>query len=145
MKKRSFLLIFPVLAILLGLIPQSVVMNFADYDAETGNVNIIKKYFSYFDMTPFGYGDIFPLICAVLICIILLLALIYMFTGRYALLNIMSATCIAAAIVSVLPVLLKSYTLIGLGITLLLVIEIMFITAMKKNESKEKENRNENI
>ena len=145
MKKRSFLLIFPVIAILLGLLPQSVVMNFADYDAETGNVNIIKKYFSYFDMTPFGYGDFFPLMTAILTCAVTLLALIYMFTGRYALLNIMIGTCIAAAIVSVLPVLLKSYTLIGLGITLLLVIEIMFITAMKKNESKEKENRNENI
>lgn len=139
MKKRLFLLIFPAIAILLELLPQSVVMNFADFDAETGNINVIKNYYSYFDMMPFGYGDFFPLICAVLTCVILLLAVVYAFTGKYVILNIMSGVSIAAVIVSVLPILFRSYTLIGIGITLVLAAEIVFTSAMKRNERTEKE------
>ena len=116
---------------------QSVVMNFADYDAETGNVNIIRKYYSYFDMLPFGYGNFFPMICAVLTCVLLLLSVIYLFTGKYMILNIMMGTGIAALIISLLPIIFKSYTLIGLGITLLLAAELIFVGAMKKNERTE--------
>ncbi len=139
MNKRSFLLIFPVIAILLELLPQSVVMNFADYDAETGTVSVIKNYYSYFDTLPFGYGDFFPLICAALTCIILLLAVIYTFTGKFTLLNVIFGLSIAAVIVSVLPILFKSYTIIGIGISLMLAAEIVFTSAMKKNERTEKE------
>ena len=112
-------------------------MNFADYDAETGNVNIIRKYYSYFDMLPFGYGNFFPMICAVLTCVLLLLSVIYLFTGKYMILNIMMGTGIAALIISLLPIIFKSYTLIGLGITLLLAAELIFVGAMKKNERTE--------
>lgn len=74
-KIRNVLLtLLPLAALILELLPNGVVLRFANPEGEPW-VNT----YSHFDMIPFGYANFGPLIAAVLTCVLLLLSVIYSF------------------------------------------------------------------
>ena len=76
MKKRLFYLICPVITLILEILPFGAVCIFAASPTDK-----IKKTFSYFDLTPFGYANFSPLLTAIITCFIFILLVIYCVKG----------------------------------------------------------------
>ena len=71
MKKKIILLCFIIAALVLEALPNGVVIYFANPEGDP-----YRETYSYFSLTPYGYANIFPLITAVLTCVLLLLLII---------------------------------------------------------------------
>jgi len=93
--KKLMLLLLPLAALILEVLPNGVVLRFANPEGEPW----VRTY-SHFDMTPFGYANFGPLIAAVLTCVLLVLALIYFFKPRKglktAIMNVSGFATVAA-------------------------------------------------
>lgn len=93
--KKFLLIVLPLAALILELLPNGVVLRFANPEGDPW----VRTY-SYFDMTPFGYANFGPLIAAVLTCVLLLLVVIYFFKQRKglntAIMNVSSFAAVAA-------------------------------------------------
>ena len=76
MKKRLLYLLLPIITLILEILPYGAVCNFANPEGKHW-----RRTFSYFDLIPFGYANITPLLTAAVTCIILILLLVYLFTG----------------------------------------------------------------
>lgn len=117
MRKRLLLMFLPLAALILEILPNGVVLRFANPDGEPW----IRKY-SYFSLTPFGYANFGPFIAAILTCVLLVLAFIYLFKPckglNIAILNISGFATVA----SLLPLMFgfDYITVIGVIITALL-------------------------
>lgn len=115
--KKLPLLIFPIAALILELLPNGVVLRFANPDGEPW-----RRTYSYFSMMPFGYANFGPLITAILTCVLLVLVAIYLFKPskgvNTAILNV-SGFATAA---SLMPLMFgfNYITTIGVIITILL-------------------------
>ena len=68
MKKKIILLCILIAALVLEALPNGVVIYFANPEGDP-----FRETYSYFSLTPYGYANIFPLITAVMTCILLLL------------------------------------------------------------------------
>lgn len=71
MKKKIILLCILIAALVLEALPNGVVIYFANPEGDP-----YRETYSYFSLTPYGYANIFPLITAVMTCILLLLLII---------------------------------------------------------------------
>lgn len=121
MKRTCFILIFPIIAIILEILPCGAVLVFAPSPTER-----VRETFSYFNLTPFGYANFAPFITALLTCIILLLALISIKLEKMR--KAVFWLSLAAAIISLLPLVFGKdyYSVVGGIITITLVIESVF-------------------
>lgn len=71
MKKKIILLCILIAALVLEALPNGVVIYFANPEGDP-----YRATYSYFSLTPYGYANIFPLITAVMTCVLLLLLII---------------------------------------------------------------------
>ena len=71
MKKKIILLCILIAALVLEALPSGVVIYFANPEGDP-----YRETYSYFSLTPYGYANIFPLITAVMTCVLLLLLII---------------------------------------------------------------------
>lgn len=71
MKKKIILLCILIAALVLEALPSGVVICFANPEGDP-----YRETYSYFSLTPYGYANIFPLITAVMTCVLLLLLII---------------------------------------------------------------------
>ena len=67
MKKKIILLCILIAALVLEALPNGVVIYFANPEGDP-----FRETYSYFSLTPYGYANIFPLITAVMTCVLLL-------------------------------------------------------------------------
>lgn len=118
MKRTCFILIFPIIAIILEILPCGAVLVFAPSPTER-----VRETFSYFNLTPFGYANFAPFITALLTCIILLLALISIKLEKMR--KAVFWLSLATAIISLLPLVfgIDYYSVVGGIITITLAIE----------------------
>ena len=72
MRKRILMIALPLAALILEMLPYGAVCIFALDKGQR-----LRQTFSYFDLTPFGYANFGPFITALLTCILLGLAVIY--------------------------------------------------------------------
>ena len=70
-KKKLIALCILLCTIVLEILPYGAVCNFGNPDGEPS-----RETYSYFSLTPYGYANIFPLITAVMTCVLLLLLII---------------------------------------------------------------------
>ena len=133
MKKRSLLLIAPVIALILECLPYGVVLNFAAGEYGTERIRVT---YSYFALTPFGYAVFGPLPAAVLTCVVVILTLIYVFKPSTGLESTAGVLSIVAAVLSVSPIMfgLEFITVIGVIVTLLLTAEGVLFLLPRKNK-----------
>lgn len=124
MKKRVRYLIFPLITLLLELLPYGAVCVFAPSPTER-----IRETFSYFDLTPFGYANFFPFITAMLTCVIFLLLAVYCFRGTVGTANKAKHLLLGTVIVSLGSLLfgISYYSPVGGLITLSLTAELLFL------------------
>lgn len=124
MKKRFLLLIFPVVTLILELIPASAVLRFANPEGQPW----VRTY-SYFDLTPFGYANFGPFITAVLTCILIVLLVIYAIKGNRKILNAAKMVLWITIASSLSPMLLGSgfYSILGGFISLSLITALVAV------------------
>lgn len=128
MKKKMILVALLIAAIIFEALPYGAVLTFADPVAS------ITRYYSYFDLTPYGYANFGPFLTAVLTVILLILSLIHFFLPKKGLLTaIRSLSCIAV-LTSIMPLMfgLQYFTVIALIITLLLLSKILVSIFVKE-------------
>ena len=124
MKKYRFLtLIFPVIAVILEILPFGAVLNFANPEGEP-----IRRLFSYFDLTPFGNANFAPFLCAILTSALLILCIIYALTGRDVMLKHISILSLCTTVISLCPILygIRYYSVLGAFISLTLTLQALF-------------------
>lgn len=123
MKKFLYLLL-PIVTLILEILPYGAVCNFGNPEGEPW-----RKTFSYFDLTPFGYANVFPLITAILTCIILSMLIAYCLTNKRKLAKIIRVLLCVCSVISLCPVLfgVRYFSVTGLLITLSLIAELIII------------------
>lgn len=116
--KRIALLVLPLTTLILELLPNGVVLRFANPDGDPW----VRTY-CHFDLTPFGYANFGPLIAAVLTCVLLLLVMIYLFKPRKGLNTALMNVSGFAAVAAFGPLIFGTeyLTVIGIVVGLLLV------------------------
>ena len=132
MKKNKILaLIFPVLALILELLPNGVTMRFG---APPGEPPLITKT-SYFDLLPMGYANFGPLVTAILTIVLLITLLLCMVKSYTKLWNTGKIISLIAAIISLIPILFSSYTIIGGAISVCLFAEFIYLGLKKPTDT----------
>ena len=115
--KKSLFVVLPLATLILELLPNGVVLNFANPEGEPW-----RRTYSYFSLTPFGYANVGPFITATLTCILLVLVVIYLFKPRNGLNTAILNVSGFATAASLMPLMFgfDYITVIGVIITLLL-------------------------
>ncbi len=105
------------LTLILELLPFGVLMRFANPEGEPH-----RSLHSYFSLLPYGYGNVGPLITAVLSCLLILLCVIGLWKGGRGLNTAIAVIAALATVLSCGPLMfgLQNFTLVGGGITLCL-------------------------
>ncbi len=124
MKKRLLLLIFPVVTLILELLPVSAVLRFANPEGEPW----VRK-FSYFDLTPFGYANFGPFLTAILTCVLIVLLVIYAIKGNRKILAAAKIVLWITVVASLSPLFLGVgyYSLVGGFISLSLITALVAV------------------
>jgi len=107
-------------ALVLEASPWGAVCNFARPPEEGG---ALRMTYSYFDLLPFGYANVGPLMTALLTCALAVVVLVGAFvSGSKGVCRWMSGLSLGGLITSVMPLMfgVSYYSLTGLAITLLL-------------------------
>ncbi len=128
MKKDKYMLMgIPLIAVILEALPFGAVLNFGT-QADDGTISYVRETFSYFDLTPFGYANFGPFLTAILSCVLLIVGIIYCKTGSVKCKGAIKALSIAAAVTSILPLMLgrEYYSIIGITITAAMLFEIFY-------------------
>ena len=118
MRKRALSLFFPIVALILELLPYGAVCLFGNPEGEPQ-----RKTFSYFDFIPFGYANVTPFFTAVTTCLVLVLLGIFLLSGSLRIATLAKVfLCIAVAF-SLCPLLfgIHHYSFVGALITLSLI------------------------
>ena len=115
--KKSLFVVLPLVTLILELLPNGVVLNFANPEGEPW-----RRTYSYFSLTPFGYANVGPFITAILTCILLVLVAVYLLKPRNGLNTAILNVSGLATAASLMPLMFgfDYITVIGVIITLLL-------------------------
>ena len=118
MKKKFLCLLFPIIALILKILPYGAVCTFAISPTET-----VRETFSYVELVPFGYANFAPFVTAIITCIITLLLVIYCFTGNEQLVRMVKSILCVGVIISFGPLLfgIAFFSVVGLLISLSLI------------------------
>ena len=120
MKKYSFLIcIFPFIAFILEMLPYGAVLNFA-----TEGDGVIRRTFSYFDMTVFGYANFGPILTAVFSVGALALCVIACIKHKRSLYKVCVMLLAIAFVLSLCPFMLgiRYFSVVGLLISISLAV-----------------------
>ncbi len=79
--RKLWFILLPVAAVLLELLPYGAVLNFG-VQAEDGSIETVRRTYSYFSLTPFGYALFGPLLTAILSCLLLAVGMLYLWAGK---------------------------------------------------------------
>ncbi|MEG1996240.1 MAG: hypothetical protein RR036_01880 [Oscillospiraceae bacterium] len=133
MKKLKILNFITLLFIIvLEILPWGAVCNFKAGPSSAASE--VRKTFSYFDLTPFGYANVGPFLTAILSCIIALLLVVALFiTIKKPYINAIFTLSVAALITSIAPMFygLHFYSITGMIISLLILVSIVLCILMK--------------
>ena len=115
-KKKWLLLALPLAALVLEALPFGAVLNFASPEEPMS----VRKTFSYFSLTPFGYANFGPFLTALLTVALTAAVLIWLLRGKGR--TAVRALSVATLVTSLLPLLLgiSYYSVIGGCISALL-------------------------
>lgn len=132
MKKRILIIIMPLVALILEILPYGAVLNFGQ-----PNGRIIKETYSYFNLLPFGYANFGPFLTALLTCILIAVLGFYAFYGKKALLKTAVILNFIAIFTSIMPLFfgISCYSIVGLFITLSFCAQlVLMILSLKKEK-----------
>lgn len=130
MKKFS-LLPLPLLALVLELLPSGAVLIFAP-----GPEEHLRRTFSYFSLTVFGYANFAPFLTALLTCVLLILTLLQLFRPREKTLQALCVLSAVAFVLSLGPLVLGTdyFTLTGAIISAALAAQFVLSLCLRKRK-----------
>ena len=128
-KSRLAALILPAAALILEMLPNGAVLNFANPEGLPW-----RQTYSYFSVIPFGYANFGPLLTAMLTCVAAIILVIYSVSGKKGILRAGKYLCGTAAVASLTPLLfgLSSYSLVGGLISAVLVGQTVLLQLWEK-------------
>ena len=137
MKKRLLCLVLPIITLILEILPYGAVCNFMRPPSEVNPdapIGHFRELYSYFDLTPFGYANFAPLITAIITCIVLLILVIYCFTGKVKLARTAKNILCVGAVISFGPLLLglRFLSVVGVLISISLIAECIILRHFAK-------------
>ena len=120
MKKRVILLSTTLIALILEIIPYGAVCNFANPEGEP-----LRRTYSYFDLTPFGYANFAPFIVALLTCGLIFMIMLSLISKR-AMRGAIVAVSAMATLLSLAPMLygISSFSIVGALISVALALTL---------------------
>lgn len=124
-RKIAFLLL-PLLTLVLEALPYGAVCNFATQEGQS-----IRKTFSYFDLTPYGYANFGPFLTALSTVLLLVLGIVFFVREGRGILFAIRAVSLLSVLFSLMPLFLgaRYYSFLAGGITLCLA--MLSVAAMK--------------
>ena len=141
MKKRLLYLFLPIVTLILEILPYGAVCNFMLPSTTEGvPAGRFRELYSYFDLTPFGWANFSPLITAIITCIVLLILVIYCFTGKEKLARTAKNILCVGAVISFGPLVLGPHFLsvVGILISLSLIAEFIVLRSLTKTSTLSK-------
>lgn len=131
MKKRLLYLIFPIVTLILEILPYGAVCNFANPEGDPW-----RKTFSYFDLTPFGYANFAPFLTAITTCVMLVLLLLYLFTDKTKIITSTKVLLCVGVVLSLCPLLFGTnfFSVVGALITTSLIAELVLLFVAIKTQ-----------
>ena len=131
MKKRLLYLILPIVTLILEILPYGAVCNFANPEGDPW-----RKTFSYFDLTPFGYANFAPFLTAITTCVMLVLLLLYLFTGKTKTITSTKVFLCVGVVLSLCPLLFGTnfFSVVGALITTSLIAELVLLFVAIKTQ-----------
>lgn len=129
MKKRIWVLLLPIIAIVLQILPYGAVLNFGNPDGLPR-----RETFSYFSLVPFGYANFAPLLTSIATCLVFALLNVYCFTGKYTIIKITKILLLVATVLSLCPLIygLTYFSIVGGLITATLFSELVLLYVLFK-------------
>lgn len=129
--KKKLLALLSIAILVLELLPSGAVLVFASDVGE-----YLFQYYPYFSPIPFGYANFGPLITAILSCVLLVLAVLFLKKNRGKLCRWLRIVTVFAVLASLCPLILGApyVTVPGLAITLLLITEFILSTLIIRKE-----------
>lgn len=114
-KKPFFAFLAALVALVLECLPWGAVLRFAQPEGDP-----VRKTYSYFSLTPYGYANFFPLLTAILTTLLAVYLLISFFSQKEKTANTCFYLAFVGAILSLLPLLrgIQNFSIVGLGISL---------------------------
>ena len=114
MKKR-FAFILSLVVLFLEIMPWGAVLNFALDSGKT-----VRRTYSYFSLTPYGYANFFPLLTAIISALFIIILILSFFKEKWE--KSAFFLSFAGTILSLLPLTggIRNFSLAGLGISFLL-------------------------
>ena len=118
MKKKIILLCILIAAIVLEALPCGVVIRFANPEGEPW-----RRSYSYFDLTPYGYGNVTPIMTGILTVLAVVYGILSLVSEKEKTENSAFLLTLAGAVFSVVPFFrgLTYLSPVGAGVTLCLV------------------------
>jgi hypothetical protein len=129
MKKRLLYLLLPVITLVLEIIPYGAVCVFASSPTDK-----TRSLFSYFDLTPYGYANFTPFLTALATCVLLLVLVLFCFSGNIRFAKTARIVSYVAVVLSLGPLSLGApyYSLVAGLITASLVCEVLLLRSAEK-------------
>ena len=133
MKKRLLYLIFPIITLILEILPYGAVCNFANPEGDPW-----RKTFSYFDLTPFGYANFAPFLTAIITCVVLAFLLVYLFTGKTKTIKVAKVLLCVGVVLSLCPLLfgINYFSIVGALISASLIAELVLLLVAAKTQGE---------
>ena len=131
MRKKTMLIIMPLVLIIPESLPYGAVLNFG-FEQPNGQIGSLRQTTSYFDLLPFGYANWGPLLTAILSCVILVVTICYVVRPADKLKRNIFCLMMLAFVTSIFPLLMlgiKYYSFLGLCISMGILLEA---TLLKK-------------
>lgn len=127
---KLLILLVLVTVFILEFLPNGVILNFSNQ----GSDELIRRTYSYFSLTPFGYANFGPLLTGIVTILLMVLMVIFIFKDNVKIFNFIKTASIIAVIFSLMPLLLgiNYFSLIGMVISALLQIIGILVFLYKK-------------
>lgn len=132
-KTKTALLISVLISIVLEALPFGAVCNFAEPGGS------IRKTFSYFSLTPFGYANFGPFLTAILSCVILILAVILLTGKGKRTASVTAGISAVSVITSLMPLMygIDYYSVLGGAVSVFMIINFTLTMIIKRGEKNE--------
>ncbi len=128
--REILLLIFPIIALILEILPNGVVLNFGNPEGEPWSHT-----YSYFSLTPFGYANFGPFLTALFTCVLVVLAVLFCLKHSKGLLKVIKVIALIALLTSLMPLMFGMNYVTGIGfvISVLIAGEVGMSFVVKKS------------
>lgn len=120
-----------IIVLVLEITPYGAVVAYGN-PSESGQIELVKTYLSYFNIIPFGRGNFAPLVTAILTCILIITTLVAMLKNTKQGFYCAKILAGITTVVSIFPIFLFVYSLVGLLISLTLLLGFILLSKQHK-------------